>query len=146
MKRSMAERFWEKVEKTEGCWIWHASKDKDDYGFFGINSRIVLLAHRVSYELGKGRIPNNKELDHVCRNHSCVNPNHLEAVTHKENMLRGNGWSGRNVRKTHCPKGHPLVEGNLVVHRLKYGHRECKICHSERTKRWMKAHRMKIQL
>lgn len=145
-KRAEVEkRFWAKVEKTERCWNWYASKDKDGYGIFGVNSHLVLLAHRVSYELSKGRIPNGLEPDHICRNSSCVNPNHLEAVTHKENMLRGNGWAGRNIRKTHCPKGHPLIEGNLVVHRLKDGHRECRVCHSERTKRWIKTHRMKIK-
>lgn len=81
-----------------------------------------VLAHRVAYEDAKGKIDDGMQIDHLCRNRRCVNPDHLESVTCRENLLRGNGWSGRNYRRTHCPKGHPL-EGEPGSHRWC---RECK--------------------
>lgn len=79
-------RFISKVNKTATCWIWNAGLDRDGYGRFrGKNSR---LAHRFSYEHHYGAIDENLEIDHLCRNRACVNPQHLEVVEHKENMKR----------------------------------------------------------
>jgi hypothetical protein len=64
------------------------------------------LAHRVSYEIYKGAIPDGMQVDHLCRVRSCVNPDHLEAVPQATNLERGEGFVGQNVRKTHCPRGH----------------------------------------
>lgn len=124
-------RFWMKVEKTETCWVWLGAKQSDGYGCFGVNGKI-LLSHRFSYELLKGDIPKGLELDHLCRNVKCINPSHLEAVTHKENMRRGNSNKihHHNRDKTHCNYGHPFSGGNLLV----YGsHRHCKICDKRRS-------------
>lgn len=88
----------------------------------------MVYAHRHAYELLKNPIPQGKELDHLCRNRECVNPSHLEPVTHKENQRRGNGFSGRNAKKTHCPLGHALIEGNLTAAGIRRGRRECLIC------------------
>jgi hypothetical protein len=68
-------------------------------------------------------------IDHLCRRPLCCNPLHLEAVTMRENLMRGNGWSGRNARKTHCPQGHPYSPENTSV---RDGSRHCRTCHRER--------------
>ncbi len=84
----LADRFWKKVEKTSTCWIWTATTDDGGYGQFndGGNTR---LAHVVAWEEINGKVPNGFELDHLCRNHPCVRHDHLEPVTHAENVRRG---------------------------------------------------------
>lgn len=84
----IANRFWAKVEKTDTCWIWIASRDEDGYGTFKLNGR-SRHAHVVSWEAANGQVPNGFELDHLCHNRPCVRPDHLEPVTHAENVRRG---------------------------------------------------------
>lgn len=81
----------------------------------------------MSHELHKGPIPEGLVIDHLCRNRGCVNPDHLEAVTQRENILRGEGLAAANARKTHCPKGHPYSGENLYVVPSS-GRRQCRIC------------------
>lgn len=120
------ERFWSKVNKIEGgCWEWLGNKNDKGYGFFTYE-RKTRPAHRVAYEWAKGVIPKGLELDHLCRNTSCVNPDHLEPVSHHENVIRGIGACALNSRKTHCKRGHPFKESN-IYHRSD-GYRECKQC------------------
>jgi len=132
------QRFWIKVKKSNNCWEWQASKNNKGYGTFWHNKKYV-KAHRVSYELFKGLIPQDLTIDHLCRNRKCVNPEHLEAVTMKENTLRGIGFSAINKRKTQCPKGHPYSGDNLFIR--KTGGRGCKICAGNAQRR----HRLKIR-
>lgn len=87
-RRPLAKRFWEKVQKTEACWLWTATCDVHGYGRFAVGGTPV-LAHRVGYELMHGAIPEGLELDHLCRNPSCVRPDHLQPVSHTTNMRRG---------------------------------------------------------
>lgn len=87
-------------------------------------------AHRFSYEILVGPIPEGMELDHLCKNRRCVNPAHLEPVTHHENLIRGNGFTGINARKTHCSRGHELSQDNIL--NRSRGGRECKTCHRVR--------------
>lgn len=82
-------RFWSKVDKTATCWNWTGARDPNGYGRFGIRGRRLALAHRFAYELVNGTVPGALFLDHLCRNPSCVNPDHLEPVTHRENVMRG---------------------------------------------------------
>ena len=82
------ERFLRHVDKTETCWQWTGCCDKSGYGRFGFRGKIA-LAHRAAYVLFKGEIPHHLEIDHLCRNRGCVNPDHLEAVCHIENIDRG---------------------------------------------------------
>src|SRR5580698_2584776 len=83
------QRFWRLVEKTESCWNWKGGKT-NGYGCFQI-AKVNFRAHRLAYELLRGPIPTGLHLDHLCRNRSCVNPDHLEPVTQRENTLRGEG-------------------------------------------------------
>lgn len=123
--RPALERFWEKVALGDGCWKWLGFLNDSGYGMFkAYSDRSMMLAHRYSYELHVGPIPEGLQLDHLCRNPACVNPGHLEPVTHEENVRRGN--AGHNMRsKTHCPQGHPYAGDNLYVYD---GRRHCRAC------------------
>lgn len=103
------ERFSSKfIIGDNGCWLWKAYKNKDGYGRFMLNGK-VMYAHRLAYMAIVGEIGKDKELDHLCKVRRCVNPSHLEPVTHRENVRRGDGnpkFAGYNGSKTHCPTGH----------------------------------------
>lgn len=129
--------FWEKVNKNGPvstirpdlgrCWLWTGaakSGGNRKYGRVAFMGRMRPV-HQVSYELVKGTLPVGHVPDHLCKNEICVNPDHLEAVTHRENNRRSESPSALNARKTLCPKGHALAGKNLYVHS---GKRSCKIC------------------
>lgn len=115
-----------------GCWNWTGSKHERGYGHIHRNGTI-LQAHRVSYEIFKQTIPKNHDLDHLCRNEKCVNPSHLEPVSHRENVLRGISPLAKQAQQTHCKRGHPLSGKNLYVNN---GSRRCQTCHSMHNKNW----------
>ena len=117
--------------QPNGCWNWLSSITRGGYGLFYANGKHV-LSHRYSYQMFAGKIPEGLTLDHLCRRRNCVNPDHLEAVTPRENILRGIGSAAKNHRKTHCPKGHPLEGSNLSPTNLRMGLRLCRICKNER--------------
>lgn len=117
-------RFIEKIawpEDAEECWLWTASIHPTGYGQFQLGR-----AHRVAYELRNGPIPDGLTLDHLCRVRNCVNPDHLEPVTRKVNILRGMGLSAQRARQTHCTRGHPFDEAN--THIRPNGTRRCRAC------------------
>jgi hypothetical protein len=118
-------RFWSKVEKTPGCWIWTGALTEEGYGLLGIGGTKNRLAHRWSYERFVGPIPEGLQLDHLCRVRNCVNPEHLEPVTAGENARRSPLTC---VNKTHCPHGHAYDETNTqwVLVRM------CRACKSGR--------------
>ena len=119
--------FFKRVKKTDSCWEWIGCKNDGGYGTFHKRNAPFKTqkAHRISYQLLVGPIPYGLSMDHLCRNRWCVNPNHLEPVTHKINVARGLG----NGSKTHCPRGHAYDEKNTRK-RIKrgYWYRSCKKC------------------
>lgn len=129
-------------DPNSGCWLWTAGLFKTGYGSIHIGTK-TKRAHRVMYELVKGPVPDGKPLDHLCRVRSCINPNHLEPVTHQENARRGIGGETTRRRmkaKTHCPKGHPYEGYNIIWINngiVKNG-RGCRICAVARTRAWRK--------
>ena len=133
MDKTIWERFWDKVSlnKDTGCWEWK-NPTTTGYGSFWVDGQQKSLpSHRVSYNMLVGKIPKELEIDHLCRNRSCVRPSHLDIVTHKENVRRG--LMGP-ILKTHCPRGHQYNKVNTYV--TKAGHRLCRICHNENEKRY----------
>jgi len=127
-KAKLAERFWDKVDMTggpNGCWLWLGSHTPTGYGCFSVNNKST-GAHRVAYQLMVGTIPPGLTVDHLCRVRNCVNPEHLELATQKDNTLRGNGPTARHARKTHCIHGHPFDEANTLIR--PDGNRRCRVC------------------
>jgi len=148
--KGLVERFWPKVNKNGSipsqrpdlgpCWEWTAAKTQG-YGVISKGGRGNgnLRAHRVAYQLVIGTILVGYELDHLCRNPSCVNPSHLELVSHRENELRGKAPCAANARKTHCPNGHPYDDSNTYLYQSrKKNHpaRQCKVCRHVHTTKW----------
>lgn len=133
--RSIADR----IDATGDCWTWTGYVNPAGYGCVGFNSA-TRLVHRVVWEALVGQIPDRLELDHLCRNPPCCNPDHLEVVTHAENMRRGIPRL-LNMNKTHCAKaGHPLTGANLYVNAAS-GSRQCRACQSESMDRFLERRR-----
>ena len=126
------ERFWAHVSKIShvGCWSWMGATNQLGYGIFRQTRRNATVAHRYAYIQMAGPIPTGLTLDHLCRNRGCVNPLHLEPVTLRENILRGQGFAAINARKTHCLHGHPFNAKNTAVRKdgKRAGHRVCRAC------------------
>jgi hypothetical protein len=126
------DRFWPKVDASGDCWVWTASANQFGYGHILTEGRTRGMAHRVAYELLIGPIPEGLELDHLCRNPPCVNPDHLEPVTHAENMARA-PWTAVQARRaqTHCKRGHEFTEDNIYRRPGGVG-RSCRTCRASR--------------
>lgn len=147
-KKSIKERFdrFYFPEPNTGCWLWTGAEISTGYGGMGADGR-TKAAHRISYELFVGSIPDGFQIDHLCGVKMCVNPTHLEAVTQSENMRRAieryksapahRSVPGRladpayNSKKTHCKHGHELTGTNVRFHKKKNRPgiaRECLAC------------------
>lgn len=122
--------FLKKVDVAKGCWTWKGAISASGYGTMMLLGKTT-LAHRISYELFKGKIPAGMVIDHKCKNKVCVNPQHLRVVTHKQNTLENsNSLPAVNAQKTHCEHGHPLKGENLIIRIRDDGRkmRACRIC------------------
>lgn len=142
------ERFWAKVQKTDGCWVWTGSRIRDGYGSFRLYlpRESPFMAHRVAYTLVRGEIPAGLTIDHLCRNKSCVNPEHMEVVTLEENGRRG-GIDARGRPKGQgiaCRNGHPRTIEN-TRHR-RDGQIRCRICQQQERRRYKRRRREEKKL
>lgn len=122
-----------RVNVTESCWLWQGSVGSHGYGMVSVAGR-PLLAHRYFYQELAGPIPDGLELDHLCRVPLCVRPDHLEPVTHRENLLRGMSRAGVGMRTNACMQGHPYTPENTYQHPTK-ARRLCRICNRERDRK-----------
>lgn len=132
-----------KVNKTDTCWLWVRAKDKYGYGLVRQGNR-TLGAHRVAYSLFKGELIEGMQIDHLCKVRECVNPDHLEQVTHQENLNRstkhGNPNGHLNFKhservRTHCPNGHEYTVDNIVKQRSTKKTYKCVTCRKARKQR-----------
>ncbi len=123
--------FEKNIDIMEECWLWIGNKLKTGYGYFWHNGKTE-MSHRVSYEHWNGNIPDGTEIHHKCHNRSCVNPQHLEVLTHRENLMESETVSTINIRKIHCLNGHKFTPDNTYTR--KSGGRECKACKKARIK------------
>lgn len=139
MARSAMDRFLEKTEFSfdTGCVLWTAALDESGYGSFRADGRSV-RAHRWIWEQLHGPVPARMDLDHVrargCTNRHCVNPDHLEPVTHRENVLRGDAPAAVNARKARCVRGHEFV--------IAAGRRTCPTCSRESKRAYKRRNRI----
>lgn len=123
---TLEERVWKKVDRRgeDDCWIWLGYHNREGYAVLGVGNRPGLV-HRIAYELIVGKIPDGLTIDHLCRNRGCVNPRHMEPVPNAVNVLRGQGVTAKNARKSHCPRGHAYAGANLNI---RNGKRRCVAC------------------
>lgn len=130
MDSATEERFHDKyiVDVSTGCWLWCGRVGQNGYAEFNLGGG-KKLAHRVFYEHAIGRVPEGLELDHLCRVRHCVNPHHLEPVTHAENVRRGL----KGILATACKYGHAHTEENI---RLSRGRRVCRACEARRQREY----------
>lgn len=124
-------RFWSKVDKTETCWIWTGATHPFGHGHIKVDGE-VKNAHRVSYEIAYGPIPDGLHIDHLCRNPGCVRPDHLEPVTPIENVMRGESGHAVNARKTHCVRGHEFTPENTYEWGSTRACRTCRKFHADK--------------
>lgn len=141
-RKSLSVRFEEKYipEPMSGCWLWTASIHKNTgYGQIGQSGGRGLRpieAHRAAWQLYRGEIPIGFDIDHRCRNRSCVNPDHLEPKTRRANILAGIGIPSVNAAKTHCKQGHAFTVENTYTYVLRgNAQRQCRTCRREKDRK-----------
>lgn len=137
-KKAQPEDVWERIKRrsvwTGDCLVWTGDTVLGGYGrirvTLGPYQQRNIMVHRAAYEYFKGPIPEGMTIDHVwargCRFRACCNPDHLEAVTFRDNVLRGSSFTAVFAKKTHCPSGHPYDDVNT---RWYEGRRYCRACH-----------------
>lgn len=110
---------------SDGCWLYAGKMNAYGYGFITSGRKLRAMAHRAMYETIIGPIPEGLQLDHLCRVTQCINPDHLEPVTPRVNVLRSHSVTSAKARQTHCKRGHPFNDRNTYRHE---NHRRCRVC------------------
>lgn len=128
LTEQQTKNFWSKVHKTDACWLWLGSKDRNGYGQVRLGARPgrLIYSHRLSYEIHVGVIEEGLVIDHLCKTPACLNPEHLEQVTQAENVRRGKGNGYRE--KTHCIRGHEFTPENTRRSGPNNTFRQCITC------------------
>ncbi len=133
----LPERVWDKINKTDSCWLWRGAISRGGYG----KATSHKDAHRFVYETLIGSIPEGLEIDHLCRIRHCVNPSHMEPVTRRINVLRGKSPPAQQAKQTHCYRDHKLAGSNLI---LNNGSRVCRECKNEYQRKRLASNRESI--
>lgn len=120
------EKMMQRVVVSDGCWLWSGPQAGKGYGVMSISKHRLVYVHRLAYETANGPVPEGLEIDHLCNTRLCVRLDHLEAVTHVENVRRA------NERRTHCKSGHEFSPANTYV--WKDGSRKCRACDRDRAR------------
>lgn len=142
-RATVVERLMDQTIKSpSGCWLWTGTLNHQGYGVVSYEGR-SRSTHRAGYTQLKGPIPEGLTLDHLCRVRHCWNPDHLEPVTMRENLMRGDTWTAINSAKTHCKWGHEFNEANTYNRKDRVG-RECRICMSNRQRQFENRSRQSI--
>jgi hypothetical protein len=143
-------RFYCKIDvpRNEGCWNWIAARYPDGYGQFYLYGKLN-AAHRISHEYFTGeKIPTGMVMDHICRNRSCVRPDHLRVVTRRINAIENNsGVAAVNAAKTNCPQGHEYTKENTYIIKYKktnWPSRYCKTCHDKSSRKFRLLHKERL--
>lgn len=110
------------------CWVWRGGTNPHGYGRFFVAGRLM-TSHRYAYETFIGPVPAGMDLDHLCRRRGCANPRHVEPVTHRENLLRGDTVPAHRAAITHCPRGHEYTPENTYLYNRQ---RYCRACRRAR--------------
>lgn len=131
-----------RVRVIGDCWVWVGAASQWGYPMVRIADKCEYV-HRVMHEQAHGPVPAGYMVDHLCRNTRCINPDHLEAVTKRENTLRGTSTAAVHAKKTHCDHGHPFDAGNTYIRR-DTGGRMCRTCGRQRA--LAKYHRLRAQI
>lgn len=124
------------IEGPNGCVLWSGALTRKGYGQTSVGGKSAAV-HRLIYVHFKGPIPDGLEIDHLCRVRNCANPDHLEAVTHQENLRRGGSPVGVNAQRTHCVNGHEFSPENTITCGRKGGRarRKCRACYNAARRR-----------
>lgn len=130
----LPDRFWDKVspEPNSGCWLWTGARVWNEYGVIRAD-RKATYAHRFAYEKTVAAVPDGLQLDHKCRTRSCVNPQHLEPVTQRENLRRGDRGKEWGT-DTHCRYGHAYTDDNTAPRRDRKNGRACRECNRNKAR------------
>lgn len=131
--KDLLHKLLNRLTSVNDCWTYPPNEKITGYSRV-MHNRKRQMTHRAVYELLVGTVPKYLELDHLCRNRACINPDHLEPVTKKENVLRGEGYMAKNARKTHCKNGHEFTAENTYIPPKRSNRRDCKACRNTRVR------------